>query len=412
MDKRARKSQIAVLGTLALAFCASFLLWNYGRYWSTSNGGAESHYLAVPESSNAGVPAVQYAKGFTLERRGRYSIIRVLSPWRNSKTGFVYILAPRGSAIPQMEPGAVFVETPVQRIVLTSTTHVPYLAMLGLEDAIVGVVGGKMISTASVAERIGNGQIAEVGDGSDMVKGFNMERLISVRPDLVMTYGTGNPQFDHHAQLLEAGFRVAMNAEYMETNPLGRTEWMKFIAAFFEKDADAERLFADIAARYEDQAAKARAVTERPKVFCGSSFRGVWHMPGGNSFVAAFLRDSGADYVWKDDGTTGSIPLNAEAVIARAKSADIWLNPGTSRSLEELAGEDERYALFRAFQTGRVYNNNAKMDAGGGNDIWETGVANPDRVLSDLISLLHPDLLPNYQRTWYWQLPERSPKPK
>jgi len=64
--------------------------------------------------------------------------------------------------------------------------------------------------------------------------------------------------------------------------------------------------------------------------------------------------------------------------------------------------------VFRAFRTGRVYNNNAKIDAGGGNDVWETGVAHPDQVLADLISIMHPELLPSHPRTWYWQLPEKA----
>jgi iron complex transport system substrate-binding protein len=235
-----------------------------------------------------------------------------------------------------------------------------------------------------------------------------MERLINLQPDLIMTYGIGDPQLDQQGKLEEAGFKVAINGEYMETTPLGRTEWVKFIAAFFDKDVEAERLFADIARRYEAQAAKARAARERPTVFSGANYRGVWHMPGGNSFEARFLSDAGADYLWKDDHSIGSIPMNVETVIARAKDADIWLNPEACRSRSELLGEDERYAVFRAFLTGRVYNNNAKINAGGGNDVWETGIAHPDRVLADLVSIIHPELLPGQERTWYRQLPEKA----
>jgi iron complex transport system substrate-binding protein len=269
-----------------------------------------------------------------------------------------------------------------------------------------------MVNTPSVAGRIRDGRILEVGDGSGSAKGFNMERLMSLQPDLVMIYGTGNPQYDQQDKLQESNFRVAINSEYMETTPLGRTEWIKFIAAFFEKEARAERLFADTAGRYAAMAAKIRTVAQRPKVFCGSNYRGTWHVPGGDSYVARFLRDAGAEYLWEDDRSTGSMPLNVETVLARARNADFWLNPGISRSREEIASEDERYSTFDAFRTGRVYNNNAKVDAGGGNDIWETGVAYPDIVLADLISIFHPESLPGHQRTWYWQLPEKAFEPK
>jgi iron complex transport system substrate-binding protein len=99
--------------------------------------------------------------------------------------------------------------------------------------------------------------------------------------------------------------------------------------------------------------------------------------------------------------------MTIEAVVARAKDADIWLDPGLCRSLAELSGADERYTVFRAFRTGQVYNNNALTNAAGGDDIWETGVANPDRVLADLISIIHPELLPQHKLTWYCQLPAK-----
>jgi iron complex transport system substrate-binding protein len=354
------------------------------------------------------VPSIRYAKAFTLEQFGGYRKLRVLSPWRDSKTAFTYVLVPRGKSVPQTEPGAIVVKTPVQRIVISSSTHVAYLAMLGLEDKIAGIVGCRRIITPQVAALVRSGRIVDVGDGSDMFDSFNLERLIDLQPDLIMVYGTGYSEFDRQNKLLEAGFHVALNAEYMETTPLGRTEWIKFIAAFFDKDAEAERLFTDISRRYQTLTAKTEAIKNRPAVFCGSNFRGVWHIPGGRSYTAAFFHDAGARYLWDDDKSAGDMTINVETVFTRAKEADVWLNPGTCRSMEELSGEDERFALFNAFRAGRVFNNNARMDPGGGNDFWETGVANPDRVLADLISIFHPELLPHHQRTWYWQLPEKA----
>jgi iron complex transport system substrate-binding protein len=352
--------------------------------------------------------SIRYAKAFSLEQCDGYRKLHVLSPWRDSKTVFTYVLVPRGRSVPQAEPGSMVVQTPVQRIVISSSTHVAYLAMLGLEDKIAGIVGCKRIITPQVAARIRSGRIVDVGDGSDMYDNFNMERLVDLQPDLIMVYGTGYSEFDRQDKLLEAGFRVALNAEHMETTPLGRTEWLKFIAAFFDKDAEADRLFADIAGRYQNLAAMTRTIRNRPTIFCGSNFRGIWHVPGGRSYTAAFIHDAGARYLWDDDKSAGDMPVNAEAVLSRAGVADFWLNPGMCRSMEELSGEDERFALFQAFRAGRVFNNNARMDPGGGNDFWETGVANPDRVLADLISIFHPELLPRHQRSWYWQLPGKA----
>jgi iron complex transport system substrate-binding protein len=367
---------------------------------------------SIGTASNQGNPPsssvqLRYAKGFTLEQRDGYRLLRVLNPWRDAHTTFAYALVPRGTRPAQIAPGATIVETPVRRIAIASTTFVYYFAMLGLEDTIAGMSGTQKVNTPSIAARIQNGSIQNIGDAT-MDGRFNMERLINIRPELLMVYGTGDPQYDQQDKLLEAGFRVAVHAGYMETTPLGRTEWIKVIAAFFNKDAEADRLFTDIAARYENLAAKTRATTSRPTVFCNANFRGSWHIPGGNSYAARFFSDAGAHYLWSDDSSNGGIPMNIESVLGRAKDADFWLNPGSHRSMDELLGEDERYSIFRAFRTNHVYNNNAIMDAGGGNDIWETGVANPDRVLADLISIFHPEILPGHQRTWYWQLPKKT----
>lgn len=352
--------------------------------------------------------SIKYAKGFTLQYYSGYKVLKVLSPWPDAKTTLTYVLVSHGTQPPKMGSDAMLVETPVRHIVVTSTTHVVYFAMLGIEDNIAGIVGGKLIGTPSITTRLHDGRIADVGDGSGVAITFNMEILFNLQPDLIMTFGTGNPQSDQHTKLQEAGFRVVLNAEHMETTPLGRTEWIKFIAAFFDKDAEAERLFTDIARRYETQAAKARTAVRHPTVFCGASYGGVWQMPGGGSFVSTFLRDSGAQYIWKDDRSAGTIPMNVESVIMNAKDADFWINPASSRSLAELAADDERYSVFRAFRDGRVYNDNAKINEGGGNDLWETGIAEPDQVLADLISIFHPELALDHRRTWYWQLPERT----
>jgi iron complex transport system substrate-binding protein len=390
-----------------LAFSSSCSFKNHDSQSALAPSPSSANTNSAQSHQQGSTIQLCYAKGFTLEQRQGYRLLRVLTPWRDAHTTFAYALVPRGTRPPQVEPGATIVETPVRRIAIASTTFVFYFAMLGLEDSIVGMSGTQKVNTPSVAARIQDGRIQDIGDGT-MDGRFNMERLINIRPELLMVYGTGDPQYDQQDKLLEAGFRVAVHSGYMETTPLGRTEWIKFIAAFFNKDAEADRLFTDIAARYENLAAKTRAISSRPTVFCNANFRGSWHIPGGNSYAARFFRDAGAHYLWSDDASSGGIPMNIESVLARAKDADFWLNPGSHRSLDELLGEDERYSVFRAFRNGHVFNNNAITDAGGGNDIWETGVANPDRVLADLISIFHPELLPGHQRTWYWQLPKKT----
>ena len=358
--------------------------------------------MALPAATSPAVD-VRHAARFTLEQRAGYRLLTVRNPWRNAKRSFSYALVKRGAPQPADLPaGATVVRVPVQRAVLLSSTYVAAFDMLGLVDRIAGVAKAALIYTPSVTERVTGGAIAEVGTG--MAGGVNLEKLFVLQPDLIMTYGTGDPQFDSHAKMREAGFSVAINADYMETTPLGRAEWVRFIAAFFCRDARAEELFRVIEAEYERVAALVRDSVQRPTVFCNIDFNGTWHVPGGRSFTAALLRDAGARYLWEEDTSSGGKPLDVEAVIARARDADVWINPGICRSLRDIESIDERYRLFDAFRAHRVYGNNARISSGGASDFWETGVVNPHLVLSDLIKVLHPELLPRHELLWYRRL--------
>ena len=402
---------IRCLAAATVLSAVALVLFRFGFFGAGTVDGGVSHEAASVQTKNVST-VIRYAKGFTIEYRPGYKVMRVLTPWRNARTSFTYVLAPRGAKVPKMESGAVFVETPVRSVALSSTTHPPFFSLLGIEDAIIGISGSKLVNTPSVVERILDGRIIEVGDSSAGITGtFDMERLIELNPDLVMAYGTGDALYDRHGKLIEAGFRVAMNSAYMEMTPLGRFEWIKFVAAFFDMEEEADRLVLETAARYETLAANAINVVSKPTVFVGSNNRGVWQVSGGGSFEAAAFRDAGARYLWDDDSSTGSMPLHIEAVLERAGDADIWLHPGSVGSLEELSTEDERYAVFRAFRSGQVFNRDAIIGPGGGNDIWQGGLALPDLVLADLISIFHPEILPDHKRIWYRQLPEKAARP-
>ena len=127
-------------------------------------------------------------------------------------------------------------------------------------------------------------------------------------------------------------------------------------------------------------------------------------MPGGNSFIAHLIADAGGKYKWKDEPGTGSFSLSMEQVVDGLIDADVWLNPNNASSLQEVEHADERYKVFRPFKEQKVYNNNARLNAFGSSDYWESGTAWPDRVLADLVHILHPELLPNHKLYYYHQL--------
>ena len=338
--------------------------------------------------------------GWTIEYFNNYKVITVLNPWRNADVQFRYVLVQCGTPPPADIGDALVIEVPVNSIIAMSTTQLPHLSELGVLDTLVGVDSFLYINNPDVRKKIEAGELVEIGSGGQV----NVEQALDLQPDLIMTYGVGNPEYDAHPKLLEANLKVVLNSEYMETSPLGRAEWIKFTAAFFNREAQATRVYSTIAGRYKEMAAKARNVATRPTVFGNAPFQGTWYMPGGRSYVAQLLADAGADYLWADDTSTGSQPLSFEEVFERARNADFWLNPGSWKSLSEIRAADERLTRFAAFQKGNVFNNNKRLNENGGNDYWETGVTNPHLVLADLIKIFHPELLPDHELYFYQQL--------
>jgi len=342
---------------------------------------------------------IRYSEGWEVEYHNNYKVIRVLTPWRDADVTFEYVLVQRGTPAPEGFDAAQVVEVPIETLATMSTTYLTSLEELSLLDRLVGIDDITYVNNEAVLKLYDDGKLAVIGSGSSL----NVEAVLDLDPDLVMAYGT-NSEYDSHPKLLEAGVKVAMDSEYMETSPLGRAEWAKFIAMFFNREADAEAIFQDKAEQYEALAAEAAAVTEKPTVFTGTPWQDSWYMPGGNSYVAKFLADAGANYLWADDDSTGSIVLDFESVYDRAADGDYWVNTSGWTSIADALAADERFGDFAALQNAQMYSNEARVNENGGNDYWEGGVNNPQLVLADLIKIFHPELVPDHEFVYYRQL--------
>ena len=341
-----------------------------------------------------------HTDGFSVEYFNNYKVVTVVTPYPGATESMQYALVQCGTPAPEGFLDEQIIEVPVQTVVTMSTTYLPFLDELGLLDRLVGLDDATYVSNPTVLKMAEEGKLTMLGYGS----GVNVEQALELSPDLILTYGSGAPDYDAHPVLIEAGLKTVVNAEWLETSPLARAEWGKFIAVFFNKEADAEVLFAKNVEQYNEYAALAAGVTEKPTVFTGSDYQGTWSIPGGNSFAAAFFKDSGADYLWADDTTTGSLPLAFEAVFEKAQNAEYWVNVGYFFTPADLLAADARYADFAAYQNGNVWNNDARISAMGGNDYYESAVAHPELVLADLIKIFHPELLPDYELVYYRQL--------
>ena len=345
--------------------------------------------------------SVTFATGFEVEYHNNYKIVTVSNPWQGAEESFRYVLVQCGTPAPQEVDGAV-IEVPVENIMAMSTTYLPTLDGLGLTDRLIGIDSYMWTTNKAVRARIEAGEVAEIGSGA----GVNVELTLDLDPALVMTYGTGFSDYDTHPVLLEAGIPVALNGDFVEQDPLGRAEWMKFIALFFNREADAAEEFDAIAAEYQRVAALTASVPERPTVLLSSVYNGTWYVAGGNSYTAKLLADAGAAYLWADEGDVGALPLDFESVYAVAADADFWLNPDNSfwLSIEDVIASDSRYADFEPLESGQMFNNNANVNENGGNAYYEEGAAHPEMVLKDLVRILHPHLLPDHELVFFRQV--------
>ena len=344
--------------------------------------------------------AIEEASGLVIEYHNHYKVIYVTNPWRDAGITFQYVLVQCGTPAPEGFDNALIIEVPVNSVVAMSTTQLPHLDELNEVDSLVGVESFLYASNEAVRQKIDAGEVAEIGSGAEV----NVEVTLDLEPDLVMTFGYGSPDYDSYPVLLEAGIPTVLNAGYMENSPLGRSEWLKFTAVFFNKEAQAQEIFAVQQKRYYELATLTATMKERPTVFANAPSNEMWRMPGGDNYLAQLLADAGANYLWSDDDSSGTMPLNFEAVFERAQNADFWINPGSWQTLAEGFAEDERFAEFAAFQNGNVFNNNARLNKNGGNPYWELGVAHPELILADLITIFHPELLPDHERIFYHNL--------
>jgi iron complex transport system substrate-binding protein len=334
---------------------------------------------------------LRYAEGFKVKKIGNSKLVEILYPFQGATSGYQYLLVPRGEAIPDHDDKTRIIFTPLRSIVCTSTTHIPLLDYLGETETLVGFPTTDYISSEKMRQRIDAGKIQELG----VDKGLNLERLVMLKPDMVMGY-TMSSDFGQFKKVEELGIPVVLNAEYLEKHPLGRAEWIKFMALFFNKEKLADSVFQVIEKSYLETKALADTKQEKPSVLSGIVYGDAWFMPGGQNYAAKLLKDSGCKYLWEDDPSNGYLELSFESVYEKARNADLWIGVGTFKTLAELKNSDNRYAKFKPFQQKTVYTYDARKGAKGGSEFLELGYLRPDIILKDLVKIGHPDLLPDY----------------
>lgn len=328
----------------------------------------------------------KYALGFSLNKAPGYNFITVFNPWQNNDTLATYLITKSDSVL--QLPSADFVlNQQSNRIAVLSSTCIGMFKQLGETASISAASDAKMIYDSTLYAKYLSGKLVNLGESHLL----NTETVIAYAPDMVMKYIYVNAEAADQ-KMIAAGIPVVYNMEYMEPHPLGRSEWIKFVAAFVGKEKEADSIFAEIEYEYLHYSTLARKEKPQPTVMDGSSYKGVWYAAGGKSYPAKLYADAGADYYWKNDSSRGSIPLSIETMIDKQQDAEFWIGPSTGNK-QELLSIDNRYSLFNSFQNNKVFSFGNRVNPNGGYDYFESGVVRPDILLKDLIWVFHPNLL-------------------
>ena len=359
---------------------------------------------SVGQSSREGTPvsadSIRYAEGFTVERFENYTQVEVKNPWDSTRLLQRYLLIDREKQLPANLPKGTIVRIPVRRMVVYTSVHVAVVDRLHAINDVVGVCEPQyMQSIRSVVDGLDSGRIVNMGEAMNP----NVERMIDAEPEVILV-----SPFEHtgYGSVEKLGIPLIECADYMESSPLGRAEWIRFIALFVDRDSLANELFAETEKKYLEVKALAAQAKNRPTVFTERKYGATWYVPTGESYLANFLQDAGADYIFKELPGKGSTPMDFEAVFDQAIHADYWLmkyNLAADMTYQQLASEYEPYRNFDAYKNRKVYGCNTATAP-----YYEETPMNPEFLLEDMVAIFHPELMPDYCMRYYREIGDRK----
>jgi iron complex transport system substrate-binding protein len=342
---------------------------------------------------------IEYSKSLAIYKHAGFSIVKVTNPWPEANKDYTYILKEKNGFVPDSLRKYTSIQVPLQSVVVTSTTNIPFLEMLGVEKSLVGFPNTDYVSSEKTRQLIDKGSIKDIGQNEKL----NIEQLIDLSPNLIVTFGidNNNPTIDN---LQKSGLKVMIQADWMEQTPLGKAEWIKLYGALFGKEKEAKTLFDNIAKNYNEALELVKNKTASATVLHGSMYQDQWFVAKGNSWVAQFIKDAKANYLWSDITGTGSLSLSFENVLEKGKKANFWITTSPAKTIAAFEKSNIHYAQFEALKSKNIYTFESKTGKTGGIVYYELAPSRPDLILKDYIKIFHPELLVDYHFTFAQKL--------
>lgn len=316
------------------------------------------------------------------------------------------LLVPKEAEVPEGYDDAMVIRTPVERAMICSTTHAGLIGALGepaLYDSLAAVT--TPVEDWTIPEIISNlesGKTAYIAE--DQYMGGNIEDVVTLNPDVVLFSGGYQSAEQFAAQLDEVSIPYISVTEWMEQTGEGQLEWMKLFGALYNEDQLANDKFDEKIARLDELKAMAAEVPEeeRPTVAVGMVFDGVVYTYGGSSSTAKTIEEAGGVYAMKDLEGEGSMQINMEEFLDKAKDADILIYSSLvtyTTDKAALLNEEALLEEFAAYQNDKVYVY--------GKDYYINGAA-IDEKFADMVAIIHPELMEGYELMHSVKLPDAA----
>lgn len=332
---------------------------------------------------------IQSASLLSMQRAPGYTLVTVGDPWKGGVL-HRYVLVPRDSVLPDDLPQGTVVRTPVARALVYSSVHTSLMNELGAIAAVRGVVDKQYFNDSTIAAGLADGSIADCGNSMNPT----VEKVIDMQPDAILL----SPYQDaSYGQIATLDIPIIECADYLEYDPLGRAEWMKFYGELVGERERADSLYNAVVEAYNRIKRQAADAATHPTVVTEMVISGIWNVPGGKSYMARILSDAGAQYLWAHDDNTGSLALDFNQVLAVAQNADFWFIKWTNiNSLNDLQGAYDLNREMLAFKNKRVYVCDTDRTR-----FFDRIPFHPEVLLQEFAAIMHPELFPDFTNQMY-----------
>ena len=294
--------------------------------------------------------------------------------YKDDLVGIVTISAFRSEA------DTLWLDGPKDRFVCMSSSHVAALSAIGAISSVKGVSGLKYISDPLLDKDV----VVDVGYDASL----DYEAIISLKPDLLVTYAVGGAEPMYVAKLRSLGVKTLILHDHLENHPLARAEYIRLFGALTGRLHEADSIYSDIRDRYNSLAEDVER-KENIKVLINVPYGDAWYIPGKDGYMSKLVEDAGGEILGAVSGTSASSLISMEKAYEYSMQASMWLNPGSFSTRDELVKSHHMFRYFGPIVNDLpIYNNIGCVNEYGGNDFWEHGAVRPDLILQDLIYIM------------------------